>query len=390
MMENSGHAASEVGARRYPGADALRGLAILLVVGNHYQLLPYVGGVDLFFVISGFLLGGILVEKRGTGNYYRTFWARRACRLFPLYFAFLGMFFGAKALVDVGWVAMPDGIETWLYDGLFAPWVYAVFGQNLASAYEGVMPTGALLQTWSLAVEEHLVLVLAPLVALCPPRGLRWVAFGAVLGAPLFRYWCYVEGWSVASSVLLPAKADSFALGLLVALAARSGGAIPRAGLALLALAAPPFALYALFPGSVPQSAWVGALGDTALSGFWAAALLASLSLPKGTLPLLKPLVGCGTVAYGAFLFHSPLMALINWTQYSEPFMSLWYPLAGERWKEELTVVVSLVATFALAWLSWRLFERPIVRWGRKRFRYGSKKREDPEARQPQAANTSR
>ena len=71
--------------------------------------------------------------------------------------------------------------------------------------------------------------------------------------------------------------------------------------------------------------------------------------------------------------------------------MSLWYPLAGERWKEELTVVVPIVATFALAWLSWRLFERPIVRWGRKRFRYGSRKREGLEARQPQeAANKSR
>ena len=328
MMENSGNAASEAGARRYPGADALRGLAILLVVGNRYGPLPYAGGVDLFFVISGFLLGGILVEKRGTGNYYRTFWARRACRLFPLYFAFLGMFFGAKALVDAGWVAMPDGIEGWLYDGLFAPWIYAVFGQNFASAYGGVMPTGGLLQTWSLAVEEQLVL--APLVALCPPRRLRWVALGAVLGAPLSWYWCYIEGWSVASSVLLPAKPDSFALGLLVALAARRGGAVLRAGIAaLLAFAAPPFALYALFPGSVPQSAWVGALGDTALSGFWAAALLASLSLPKGALPLLKPLVGCGTVAHGTFLFHGPLMALVNWAQYSEPFMSLCIPWPG-------------------------------------------------------------
>ena len=73
-------------SRRYPELDGLRGIAILLVVAWHYNLGPFLSGVDLFFVLSGFLLGGILLDKKEAPNYFKAFYARRICRIFPYTF----------------------------------------------------------------------------------------------------------------------------------------------------------------------------------------------------------------------------------------------------------------------------------------------------------------
>ena len=80
-----------------PGArsnavDALRGLAITLVAGQHWLGLPFGWtGVDLFFVLSGYLLGGILIDNRNARNYFSTFYMRRAFRILPLYWLLLAI-----------------------------------------------------------------------------------------------------------------------------------------------------------------------------------------------------------------------------------------------------------------------------------------------------------
>src|SRR5919199_4922154 len=89
--------------RRYLGLDGLRGAAILLVVADHYKIVPYLGGVVLFFVLSGFLLGGILMSKRGAPNYYKAFYARRACRILPLYLLSVLAFFSVLASLPRSW-----------------------------------------------------------------------------------------------------------------------------------------------------------------------------------------------------------------------------------------------------------------------------------------------
>lgn len=167
-----------------PGArirslDILRGIAILLVIGNHvdptvidgapvlkggagfvYWRIKQLGwsGVDLFFVLSGFLIGGLLLtelERRGTIDCVR-FWIRRGFKIWPSYFALLLVLagFGVTHFVDVtSWVTM---VKSWGIHGLFF--------QN----YLARNPNGP---TWSLAVEEHFYLLL-PLLLL----GLNWLA----------------------------------------------------------------------------------------------------------------------------------------------------------------------------------------------------------------------
>ena len=81
-------------SHHYLELDGLRGMAILMVVAFHYNLAPFLGGVgvDLFFVLSGFLLGGTLLDKKEAPNYFKAFYARRICRIFPLYFLSLFLF----------------------------------------------------------------------------------------------------------------------------------------------------------------------------------------------------------------------------------------------------------------------------------------------------------
>src|SRR5436305_866561 len=96
-------------SRRFPELDGLRGIAILLVVAYHYNFAPFLGGVDLFFVLSGFLLGGILLDKREAPNYFKAFYTRRFCRIFPLYFLCLLGFLILLPLT-LGWL-FGDSIE---------------------------------------------------------------------------------------------------------------------------------------------------------------------------------------------------------------------------------------------------------------------------------------
>jgi len=123
--------------RTFKALDGVRSLAILAVLFNHSHR-PYPDtllkhavsllftrgwtGVDLFFVLSGFLITGILIDSRGAGNYFTSFYARRALRIFPLYYAFLAV--GLIVLprtVSLDWLPLPA--DRWLYPTYLMNWL---------------------------------------------------------------------------------------------------------------------------------------------------------------------------------------------------------------------------------------------------------------------------
>src|SRR3954468_3679563 len=120
---------SRMAATRIRSLDGLRAIAIVLVMLHHspamkaYSGAPRYGwiGVDLFFVLSGYLITGILVEARDDSNYYRNFYARRALRIWPLYFAVL------VAITAV----MPQVVHSEHLNVGLAPWYYFLLLQNL-------------------------------------------------------------------------------------------------------------------------------------------------------------------------------------------------------------------------------------------------------------------
>lgn len=153
---------------RIPELDGLRGLAILLVVLLHYVKDGVTGtgiwyslglaplrlagtGVDLFFVLSGFLIGGILLDVKTTDTYYRTFYLRRFHRILPVYFLWLLLFACGLALADPRVKGM--------FNQALPIWSYPLFLQNFAMAVQGTFGAQWLMVTWSLAVEEQFYLL---------------------------------------------------------------------------------------------------------------------------------------------------------------------------------------------------------------------------------------
>ena len=139
------------GNTRWVELDGLRGLAALLVIYVHvfhrwipgepgpvfwFRTFSWLGctGVHLFFVLSGFLIGGILMNARGTKNYFRTFYVRRACRILPLYAVLV---VGALA----AWAMVPEGARGALFSDTVPGWSYLGFAQNFFMAASGSFGT---------------------------------------------------------------------------------------------------------------------------------------------------------------------------------------------------------------------------------------------------------
>src|ERR1700752_3007050 len=222
-------------AERVPELDGIRGLAIIQVMVWHFRawvpaepgspvahLLRTLSltwsGVDLFFVLSGFLIGGILIDNRNSANYFRVFYARRFFRIVPLYLLLLGagLLLAASGRID----------ET--VEGVFIslPW-YLSFTQNFWMAFNSTWHLW-FGQTWSLAVEEQFYLLLPLLVLATSPRNLPKILLGLVGVAVVFPFVTFLgtpltQG-AIANHVLLPARMDSLFIGALAAWAVRIPG----------------------------------------------------------------------------------------------------------------------------------------------------------------------
>ena len=165
--------------RRIPELDGIRGLAIVSVLIWHYgvgqivsephSILNYAlrmlgftwSGVDLFFVLSGFLIGGILLDNKGSKDYFKIFYIRRICRIFPLYFLWLALFaaisYGAAYFVVANRLHQID----WLFQNSMPMWSYLTFTQNIAMAFKGDFGANWLGVTWSLAGRRTILYIAA-------------------------------------------------------------------------------------------------------------------------------------------------------------------------------------------------------------------------------------
>ena len=220
-MTNDGSEERIAPPPRVPALDGIRGVAILAVVAYHCQLFGRIGqtsvagrlyqtvaahghyGVDLFFTLSGFLITGILCDSRGSASYFRTFYIRRALRIFPPYYVFL-------LLVAA---SLPWTTQAWL-------WSYL---SNILIARESfeALPH-ALRHVWSLAVEEQFYLVWPFVVFVVRPRTLLTVCVATILASVALTTWLMVvTHQEVAAYVLTPTRADALAWGAAVAVAMR-------------------------------------------------------------------------------------------------------------------------------------------------------------------------
>lgn len=358
--------------------DGVRGLAILFILIWHFVGIPFPpagmtqihqwipsfkgsliifrSGVDLFFVLSGFLIGGILIDQRHSDSYYRTFYVRRLFRIIPLYYALLLAFI----------VSIAVGRQGPLFDGPIPLASYATLTQNYFMAHLGTYGAVWLAATWSLAIEEQFYIGF-PLIVRRSRITLPWLFLAGIVGAPLLRIWCYRHFHNdFAAYTWLPCRLDTLCWGALLAHLVR----IPRAMGILRKCRRQIAAGFVLMVGfavvldasiarnvAYHMSLW----GHTLLAILYAAfLLLVVLDAGKETTSFLRWRALCylGEISYGVYLLQGIVLAAIFQT-FSRSVALDSLPNAG-------LILLALVLTVVIAALSSLFFERPAVRLGRR------------------------
>lgn len=375
--------ATPVGPARILELDGLRGIAIGAVVVYHYFQLTHLAqhgtwvsylqssvrlgwsGVDLFFVLSGFLIGGILLDARTSTNYFKVFYRRRFFRIMPIY-AVLLLAYALLAVVTQG---SHTGDFSWLTANAMPWYSYWTFTQNLWMARSALFGANALAITWSLAVEEQFYLTMPLVIRWLSPGGLLRFVLAGICCAPALRLTIYLL-WPqslIAAYVLTPCRADALLLGVLAAILLRDPQWRRRMERAQVfwAVAFPILFLgLALLTWKAPNlaSPLEVTVGYTWLDLFYFCLLLYALSQPKSRISeglRMQPLRWLGSIAYGTYLIHDLILGTlfaIGWR--GAPAVHGFWTL--------FVVFVSLALTLGLARLSWTFFERPLIKIGHR------------------------
>ena len=359
-----------------PALDGLRGIAILLVMFYHFTAgysrgftgILYkcfdVGwcGVDLFFVLSGFLITGILFDAKNDPHYFRGFYMRRLLRIFPLYYGFLFLLFALVPLEH----SFPSLVrqhmteQVWLWSYLtnfaycFSP---QLFIQKLHLAH-----------FWSLAVEEQFYLIWpAVILFLQPKTAIRVTAI--CIGAALFLRFALI--WDHVSAVtifnLTPCRMDSLATGALCALLIRVNintiNLLKAARLITAFSGIGLLCILALRGGSDAGNPIMQSVGYSFLALLFAGILLLSLDSSQGN--VLSWFLSCpilvlfGFYSYAIYVFHYPLVHVFNrWFSVNLFSRHLHSRMLGL----EIHVLCSILASLCIAMLSWNLYERHFLK----------------------------
>jgi peptidoglycan/LPS O-acetylase OafA/YrhL len=365
---------------RIAALDGLRGFACLLILAFHLVATPIwkpamysaawwvksvsslgLFGVDLFFVLSGFLLGGACMDRLGEPKYFTSFYLSRARRLLPLYFLLLlaGSFLFAFVFQEAryGWLRRPE----------MPLWPFLLQLQNFQMAYQGKLGPYWLSATWSLAVQEHFCLVSPALIygfyrsKAFPYLLLSLIGFSLLLRGFL---WFALENDGLPNYILTPCRWDSLFIGVMGAWLMRQ----PWLASAVqdrekwiwpVALIAPLLTIVVLYPGitSIEESIRVFLYPALAVS-FLGLIFLAIFSRPR-TFFEAKWLQDLGALSYGIYLFHPLVFGLLTTAILGKkPF----FTSISQLWLSALSVVVVVM----LAWLLHQLIERTFLQ-GRTR-----------------------
>lgn len=354
-----------------PELDGIRGIAILLVVYYHagqfvpdgglqdvYVLVCILGwcGVDLFFVLSGFLITGILLDTRESPDYFRSFYGRRAVRIVPLYAVFLLLYFHVAIPLahHLGkWPEISSAGEIWFWTYLTnwrAAWGYE---------YKNIS------HFWTLAIEEQFYLVWPAVVFFAGRRSLRWVCLSLIAGSLLLRSFWDIPG---ERSMLMatPMRVDSLAFGALAALLMRDPQWAPKlAGWTGKAAAASFLLLLGVFwlardsaVPTDPRAPYVSTYGLTLL-GVLFTCLVLRCALKQGvrfrSLMRWRPLRRMGKYSYCIYVVHLPI------SYFCIKVENAWRTGRGLGSNIPLslfTTAACVALSYGVALVSWNLLER--------------------------------
>jgi peptidoglycan/LPS O-acetylase OafA/YrhL len=308
----------------------------------------------MFFVLSGYLVGKLILEKQHHDNFFQVFYVRRVCRTLPIYFVCLAINIVLMGMFSAPWVDA---------DHAFPIWSYFTFTQNFFMA--GMSGIGAhwLSPTWTLAVEEHFYLIVPFLFFIIPRRRLGLTLVAIAVGALAIRAGVYefLENPGLIGLVLLPTRADVLTAGLLAALAIKTDRvpwqridySLRVAPIVLLAVAA----ILRLADGGVEHRF---AIFGPMLVSVACAMFLVSLvrGAPEARRFHSKFLGFFNTTSYAVYLTHLPVLGLMHGLLLgSRPDIG-----TPAQWAVTFAAVPVCVA---VSWLLTGVIEKPLTNYGR-------------------------
>lgn len=337
--------------------DGLRGIAILMVMAHRFWPRTGIGvaadvagagwvGVDLFFVISGFLIAGILLDTKGDAGYFRNFYARRALRIFPLYYLFvIGIF--------IVFSHNPEFRER-----AGSPIWYLVHLGNVPEGLLGLSTPYWIAPVWSLAIEEQFYLTFPLLVWLLDRKRLTIVLVSMILLAPVIRLvtMLAIPNGERVQYLFTLCRVDTIAVGCLLAVIARSVDVERwRNQAKLAAFGVLPGVVVLAIASRLDRTSPFDRVFGYSIVAVGCAAVVALVILSRGgkaTAALrLKPLTHLGKLCFGLYLLHRPADTVVT-------AIGARIGIHHDLW----LLVPKIGVAIAFATISWRLIERPFLR----------------------------
>jgi peptidoglycan/LPS O-acetylase OafA/YrhL len=359
---------------RIPELDGIRGIAVIMVllfhlVNNqmgqsnieafHWKALQSVtgffwSGVDLFFILSGFLIGSILLKYKESKNYFKTFYIRRFLRIVPVFYILLIIYILMRI------INVPDP-GNFLYINKLPLLPFFLFIQNYVQAHFDTFGPGPLGPTWSLAVEEQFYLVLPTLIFFLRKKWLPYVVIPLIISAPIFRF--FAETW-YKSYFPFHMRMDTLLFGVLIAYLVTEKDLIDKAKENYRVLISS-ILIFITLGVILSVKNIIGVLNHSIFMVIYGLFLIAALSFNKGILgKLLRNgvLRTFGFLSYAIYIFHQLFTGLFHAYIFQDrPRL--------ESFEHVLVTFTSFVVTFIFAYILHFLLERPLINFGHK-FKY--------------------
>ena len=331
---------------RIPALDGVRGLAALAVVLTHTHVVQTGWiGVDLFFVLSGFLITGILLDRKYSSTtsaraFFTAFYVRRSLRIWPV--AWLGLI--VVFVIEPRFGLLPatpfrEQLFYWTFVSNWWIWPRSEAAWNVS-------------HYWSLAIEEQFYLIWAWVIWSAPKSSIKPIAFSMLIMGLTCRL--------AISLIHLPlqvghtyetftfVRLDGLAVGVLLAVLAREGGGLQARQRLAWIFGAIGLGAFILFQRTTVALEFAYVIQYTALCVFCGAAMLLIIANPESLVARLlstPPLRYLGKISYATYVFHLPIA------------LYMFKNGAGTLW----TTAVTVTATLILASLSWHFFESPLL-----------------------------
>jgi peptidoglycan/LPS O-acetylase OafA/YrhL len=362
---------------REPVLDGIRGIAILLVLFHH--LIIYSGltrhhlvdktlftvgnstwlGVDLFFVLSGFLITGILYDARGSARYFGSFYGRRILRIFPLYYGFLVVAF----ILVPSWLPAESAVVATRGQAWY--WFYL---SNVQVALWGWQKPLHLGHFWSLAIEEQFYLLWPLIVRHLERRRLLFVTALCFVTAFSLRLIAPFGLPALSAHVLMPTRMDALAAGAFLALLVRGPVGWRGIGASARALgvgcAVAGIALFVWRRGFREVDPVIGTVGLSLFAVGFASVIATALTAASGSVMrrilAAGPLVRLGQYSYGLYVFHQPVILVLRDLGWSVDMVPR---LGGSQFPGAVAfALIASTVSVGCAVVSWHVWEQPFLR----------------------------